>query len=114
MSPITSTFSGGLIRQRYAFVSRRPLIFRVARILGFATVVVGLGVAAGAWAYFTSLGTGYASASVGTLAAPTGATASVSGTSVSVAWTGVSFPTGGGAIAGYYVQRFAGASAMPA
>src|SRR5450755_1190100 len=87
--------------------------FRLRRLSALAGVVLLLGLAAGAWAYFASTGTGHAAASVGTLAAPTGVLASASGASVSLSWTGVSAPTGG-SVDGYYVQRFAGSTATPA
>jgi hypothetical protein len=87
--------------------------FRAMRLPALAAIVVMLGVAAGAWGYFTSTGTGTAGTSLPTLAAPTGGTASVSGTAVSVSWTGVTSPTSG-ALDGYYVQRFAGSAPSPA
>ena len=98
---------------RRALLMRGLYSVRARRLPALAAIVVLLGVVAGAWAYFTSTGTGSASASVSTLVAPTGVTASVSGTAVSVSWTGVTAPTGG-AVDGYYVQRFAGSTPAPA
>jgi hypothetical protein len=68
-------------------------------------------VALGAFAYWTTGGAGNASASVGTLSAPASATAANtpgSGT-VSVSWSAVTAPDGG-AVTGYYVQRYVGST----
>ena len=62
-----------------------------------------LAIVGSAWAYFSSPGSGTASASVGTLPAPTHVTGAPSGTIVAVSWTGVSDP-GSGSF-GYVVTR---------
>ena len=73
----------------------------------FASLLLALAVAGGAFAYFTSHGTGTASATVGTLNAPTNvqATATPGSGTVPVTWTAST--SGGGAVApqGYYVTR---------
>ena len=63
-------------------------------VLAIATV--------GAFAYYTSSGTGSASASVGTLNPPTGVAGSPSGSTVTVSWAA---PSGGVTPQGYYVTR---------
>jgi hypothetical protein len=65
----------------------------------------------GAFAYYTSSGTGSASASVGTLNPPTGVTASAAGSTVTVSWVA---PSSGVAPQGYYVQRYLGSTPSPA
>jgi hypothetical protein len=65
-----------------------------------------LGVAAGAWAFWTTQGTGSASATVGQLNAPTQVTvpSTASGT-VHVSWTGSTLGDGATPASGYYVTR---------
>jgi hypothetical protein len=69
-------------------------------------VLAALGVAAIAWAYWTTQGTGNASASVGTLNAPTNVSvpSTASGT-VHVTWTGSTLGDGVTSASGYYVTR---------
>jgi hypothetical protein len=69
-------------------------------------VLALLGVAAGAWAYWTTQGTGSASASVGTLNAPTNVSvpSTASGT-VHVTWTGSTLDDGVTPASGYFVTR---------
>jgi len=90
-----------------------------SRTAGFTSMALGLlaaiGPATGASAYWTAEGSGTASATTGNLGSPTGVTASqpTSGaTTVRVTWTAPGPPSV--APAGYYVQRFAGATASPA
>jgi hypothetical protein len=69
-------------------------------------VLVALGIATMAWAYFTSTGSGPGAAATATLNPPTSVNAGPAGaTTVPVSWTASS--TGGGAVApqGYYVTR---------
>lgn len=70
-----------------------------------AAVAIVLGLAAGAWAYFTSTGAGNAGASVGTLNPPTNVSANASGGTVAVTWTPSITGSGAVAPAGYYVSR---------
>jgi hypothetical protein len=89
---------------------------RASRLLAFIALSSGaLLVGAFAWAYWTGSGVGSASASVGTLAAPANATATVAAGSdaVQVNWDGVVGPDGG-AVDGYYVQRYSGTTPSPA
>src|SRR6201996_4070010 len=79
-----------------------------------AVSAAALAIAAGASAYFQASGAGAATAAATSLAGPTAVTASASGVgAVSVAWTAPT-PPGGGAVAGYYVQRFTGGTPTPA
>ncbi len=80
----------------------------------FAAVAGTVGLAAAGWAYWTTSGSGAASATVGTLNAPTGVVASqptLGVGTVHVAWT-ASSTTAPPAVAptGYYVERFSGAT----
>ncbi len=79
----------------------------VMTILALGTI--GLGTAV--WAYLTTSGAGNGSASVANMDAPAGvvATATAGSSTVGVSWFGVTAPDGG-AVDGYFVQRFAGAS----
>ena len=89
---------------------------RAARLFVMVAVAVGvLSVAALARAYWSQGGTGTANAGAGSLSAPINVTATptAGGTVVPVAWTGVTGP-GGGAVDGYYVQRYLGATPSPA
>jgi hypothetical protein len=81
----------------------------------FAPVIGATVLAAAGWAYWSTSGTGTALAAVGTLNAPTSVVAgSTSGsTTVHVSWSSVSAP-GGGAVGGYYVERFVGSTPSPA
>jgi hypothetical protein len=114
----------GIIEQAWiaVLVSWLTLLAAIGKIVRWrsgAPSAAGLVLAAtlylatGAAAYFTTSGAGTVAASETTLAAPTGVSSSVSGPSVNVGWSGVT-PPGGGAVAGYYVERFAGASSTPA
>jgi hypothetical protein len=89
---------------------------RLARVIGVVAGALGL-VLLGtlASAFWSGGGAGAASAGVGLLSPPTSVTASATPgtTTVAVAWTGTSAP-GGGAVTGYYVQRYLGATASPA
>ncbi|HWG08805.1 MAG TPA: IPT/TIG domain-containing protein [Solirubrobacteraceae bacterium] len=87
------------------FTGRRRAVIAVGLALLTASVA--------AWAYWAASGSGSAAGSVGTLAAPSGVTASAAGAGVSVSWSGVTAP-GGGAIDGYYVQRYSGSTPSPA
>ena len=89
---------------------------RIIRLLVVVAVAVGVfSLAALAWAYWTHSGVGTASASVGTLAAPANVTAAPAAGSatVPVTWTSVIGPDGG-AVDGYYVQRYSGGTPSPA
>src|ERR1700761_6371160 len=78
-----------------------------------AVSAAALAIAAGASAYFQASGAGAATASAASLAGPTAVTASASGVgAVSVNWTAPT-PPGGGSVAGYYVERFSGATTTP-
>jgi hypothetical protein len=99
--------TGTLLRRR-----RPP--FGVNRLAVCTVVAAMLYLAAGASAFFTSTGTGIVTASSTTLAAPTAVSASAAGpAAVSVSWTGTTTPAGG-AVTGYYVQRFTGSTPSPA
>jgi hypothetical protein len=87
------------------FSGRRRAVFAVGLALVAASV--------SAWAYWATSGSGTATATVATLAAPSEVTASAAGSGASVSWSGVTAP-GGGAIDGYYVQRFSGSTPAPA
>ena len=89
---------------------------RAGRLL--AVVMIGFcafSVTALVWGYWTASGVGSASGSVATLTAPTNVTATVppGGDMVSISWSGVVAPDGG-AVDGYYVQRYAGTTPSPA
>lgn len=80
---------------------------RLSRRTAPLVVVVALGLFAltpAAWSFFSSSGTGSASATVGTMSAPSNVSGSPSANSVSLTWTGPLAP-GGGPVDGYYVQR---------
>jgi hypothetical protein len=75
------------------------------RILTLALSLAALlGITAGAWAYWTTQGTGNAAASVATLSAPANVSATSSASSVLVNWTGSTL-SNGTAAQGYYVTR---------
>jgi hypothetical protein len=78
-------------------------------------VVAVLGIGTAAWAFFTSRGSGTASASVGTIYQPTGVTvpSTSNGTAISVSWTAPTEPAGV-TLDGYYVQRLVGSTPSPA
>jgi hypothetical protein len=81
-------------------VTRRRLL--KVWVLALAT----LGAAVAAWAYWTTAGTGSASASVGTLNAPTNATVPSTATgTVHVSWTRSTLGDGTTPASGYYVTR---------
>ena len=83
---------------------------RITKLLVLmATVVSTVAFAGVGWAYWSTSGTGRASASVGTLAAPTAVVVpgNSSGT-VAVSWTASSTASPNVAPTGYYVQRYAG------
>jgi IPT/TIG domain-containing protein len=89
-------------------------VLRPAGVKGLVPIAAVLAVAiatVGAFAYYTSSGTGTASASVGTLNPPTGVAVSPSGSTVTVSWAA---PSGGVAPQGYYVQRYLGSTPSPA
>jgi hypothetical protein len=67
------------------------------------SVLVALGIAGAAWAFFTSAGSGTAQASVDALDAPTSVSGSPTGSTVAVSWAGVT-DLGSGTF-GYYVTR---------
>jgi hypothetical protein len=71
--------------------------------------------AIGAWAYWTTTGSGFANAGVGTLSAPTNVTASATAGSstVSVSWT-ASAPADGLLPEGYDLLRWDGSTSSPA
>lgn len=71
------------------------------------SVVVGLAVAGGAFAYFSSQGTGSATASVGTLNAATISAPSTSGASITITWTSQASmnPSSENSSISYTVQR---------
>jgi len=80
-----------------------------------AVTVGALAIVGGAWAYFTSSGSGTGSATTGTLNPPTSVTAGpASGITVPVQWTASS--TGGSAATpqGYYVTESNGSTTSPA
>ncbi len=80
-----------------------------------AGALCALTVGAIAWAFWTQGGAGTATAGTGTLAEPANVTPTSAGGSATVdlTWTDVSGPDGG-AVDGYYVQRYSGATANPA
>ncbi len=90
----------------------------LSRRRGFLAVLVAVGVLAvvgGAWAYFTSTGSGTGAAATGLLNPPTSVNAGpASGITVPVTWT--ASVTGGGAVApqGYYVTESNGSTTSPA
>jgi hypothetical protein len=95
---------------------RRQARIRFARRVAVVAGVVGVSsVAALAWAYWTQSGVGNASVGIGALAVPANvaATSTAGSATVSVTWTGVTGPDGG-AIGGYYVQRYSGGVPSPA
>jgi hypothetical protein len=72
-------------------------------------LAASLGVAAVVWAYWTVSGSGSATGGVADLDTPTFTSITVNGADVTVDWSDVLAP-GGGAIDGYYVQRYVGAT----
>jgi hypothetical protein len=78
--------------------------FRSMRLPAVAAVVVLLGVAVGASAYFTSHGTGTASASVGSINPPSNVTAQQTGADVKINWSAATLSSGG-SVQGYRVER---------
>jgi hypothetical protein len=72
-----------------------------------AAVLAVLGLSAGAFAFWSTTGSGSASGTVGTLAAPSGVSASstTGSSTVAVSWT-ASAPVGGVSPSGYYVKRY--------
>jgi hypothetical protein len=80
------------------------LSFRSMRLPAVAAVVLLLGVAGGASAYFTSHGTGTASASVGTLNPPSNVTTQQTGADVTISWSAATLSSGG-SVQGYRVKR---------
>src|SRR5581483_5100511 len=80
------------------------------RVIAFAAITVGVvGIGATAWAFWTAVGQGTASASTGTLANPTGVTLpAYANGPVGISWTGVSGP-GGAPVDGYVIYRSDGA-----
>ena len=89
---------------------------RTARLTSMALgLVAAIGPASGASAYWTSGGSGTASATTGNLSSPTAVTATqptAGVATVRVTWTAPAPPSV--TPAGYYVQRFVGATASPA
>jgi len=75
--------------------------------LGLPTLAV-LAVAVGAWAYWSTGGSGSASANVGTFTAPTITSATPGAGTVALSWSGVT-PPGSGSVA-YYVTRDGGSA----
>ncbi len=76
-------------------------------ILALLPILVCLGAVSG-WAYWTTIGSGTASASNGTLTAPSNVTVPSDSTgSVQVSWNGTIGPDSS-AVTGYYVQRYGG------
>ncbi len=86
------------------------------RLLALLAGVAGACVLAGvAHAYWTSSGVGIGNAGTGTISAPTNvvATASTDSATVPVSWDPTAGPNGG-AVDGYYVQRWVGSTASAA
>jgi hypothetical protein len=98
----------GLAVQR---TSRRP---RRRGITALAIGVLAMLLATTAWAFFTSSGSGAASATAASLTAPAAPTvpSTVSGNTVAVSWTGVAGPSSPSV--GYWVRRYVGATASNA
>jgi len=95
---------------------RQQARIRLARRFAAAAAVVGfVSLGALAWAYWTQSGVGNASVGIGALTAPTdvAATSTAGSATVPVTWTGVTGPDGG-AVGGYYVQRYSGGVPSPA
>jgi hypothetical protein len=87
---------------------RNPLRRKVLHVLlGVAAALVAM--TGLAFAYWSAQGSGSASASTATLNAPTNVAGAASGSAVLVTWTGVTGPNAG-AVTGYYVERFTGAT----
>jgi hypothetical protein len=90
---------------------------RRRRLSPVAGVLLGLLVACGyalvAGAFWTSTGSGTATASVTTLGAPSGVTASASLATVTVGFSGATAPAGA-TLSGYYVTRHTGATTSTA
>ncbi|MCA1843835.1 MAG: fibronectin type III domain-containing protein [Actinobacteria bacterium] len=85
---------------------------KIAFVAGAGLASVGM--APGAWAYFTATGTATTSAKVAAVAPPTGVTATETtpGT-VHVQWTRPAAP-GGLPLTGFFVERLVGPAALPA
>ena len=85
---------------------------RTTKLLVTLGAVAGtVGLAGAGWAYFTSSGTGTASAAVGTLNPPTGVTVPETSTgTVTVSWTASVASPPAVAPTGYYVERLSGAT----
>lgn len=90
-----------------------------------AAGLASLGLASGAWAYFSAAGTAEGAARVGTVNPPTAVTAvqtAPAADSVHVQWTAPTAPTsptsptapGGLPLSGYYVERLLGSTPIPA
>ena len=95
---------------------RKRARIRFARRVALVAGVVGVvSVAALAWAYWAQSGVGNASVEIGALAAPANVvpTSTAGSATASVTWTGVTGPDGG-AVGGYYVQRYSGGVPSPA
>ena len=86
----------------------RPLR-RVTLVVLAAVCCLALGVAA--WGFWSTSGTGSASATTGTLYAPTAVTATAGAGTVTVSWTA---PTSGPSPLGYYVTRTSGGTTTAA
>ena len=86
-------------------------LLRARTFVALAAIAAVVAVAGIAWAFWTTTGTGTASASTATLDAPTNAaTAYTAGSgTVSVSWTGSTLSTGAAA-QGYYVTRYSGST----
>ena len=79
-------------------------------ILGLFIAIIGaIGIAITAWAFFTSTGSGTASATAGTLSAPTITGATPGAGTVAISWSTVSPPTGSTTVK-YYVTRDSGSA----
>jgi hypothetical protein len=78
--------------------------FRLRRLPAVAAVLVLLSLAGGAWAYFTSHGTGTASASVGSINPPSNVTGQQTGADIKITWSAATLSSGG-SVQGYRVMR---------
>jgi hypothetical protein len=94
-------------------VEPRPSAAMATALAVFVTLVGLCGFTGTASSYLSSRGSGTGHALVGSLTAPTGVTATTAGSTMSVAWTAAIFPASVSGD-GYYVQRFAGATAVAA
>ncbi len=66
--------------------------------------LVTLAMGAGAWAYFSAIGSATAQSAVGSIGAPTGVTIAQSGSTITVNWAAATLSNGGG-VQGYTVTR---------